>query len=299
MKIAIIGHGFVGKALKNGLKENTEVFIVDPKLKTSIQDLKSFDPEVIFICVPTPMNKDASQNISIVVNVINEIIELSLDSCIVLKSTVAPNHIKNIQKMMSHLVYNPEFLREKHADEDFINSDLIIFGGPRKQSEIISKIYTDYTKCVNTNYVFTDIMSASLIKYTINSFLSTKITFFNELYDVFKASGSDESWENFIDFIAKDKRIGNSHMQVPGHDGRLGFGGACLPKDSNAFYVYSKSLNSPLRLLNEAIKINNKIRSSYDSKTTRELDQNIIFSKKSKLFFSLLITSHIQLRMQN
>ena len=280
MNIAIIGYGFVGKALKNGLKDNAKVFVVDPNLNTTVQDLKNFKPEVIFICVPTPMNKDHSQDISIVINVINEILELSLDACIVLKSTVIPSHIMNLEKIIKNFVYNPEFLREKHANEDFINSNLIVFGGPRKSSEFLSKIYTKYTRCTNADYVLTDIMSASLIKYSINSFLSTKVTFFNELYNVFNASGADESWTNFIHYLAKDERIGNSHMQVPGHDGRLGFGGACLPKDSNAFNIYSKSLNSPLSLLNHAIKINNKIRSSYDSETIRELDQNITFSDK-------------------
>ena len=280
MKIAIIGYGFVGKALKNGLKDNTKVYVVDPKLKTSIKDLKTFAPEVIFICVPTPMNKDSSQDVSIVVSVINEILELSIDSHVVLKSSVIPSHIKDLEKMIKKFVYNPEFLREKHANEDFINSDLIVFGGQKESSEFLSKIYTKYTKCINTNYIFTDMMSASLIKYSINSFLSTKVTFFNELYDVFMASGTDESWNNFVNFLSKDKRIGHSHMQVPGHDGRLGFGGACLPIDSSAFYIYSQSLNSPLTLLKEAININDKIRSSYDTKTTRELDQNIIFSEK-------------------
>ena len=49
----------------------------------------------------------------------------------------------------------------------------------------------------------------------------------------FLSSETDESWENFINFIARDKRVGNSHMDVPGHDGRFGFGGACLPKDAS------------------------------------------------------------------
>ena len=65
MKVGIIGYGFVGKALADGLKENVDVFLVDPKLKTSIKDLQSFNPKIIFICVPTPMNNDGSQNISI------------------------------------------------------------------------------------------------------------------------------------------------------------------------------------------------------------------------------------------
>ena len=67
-------------------------------------------------------------------------------------------------------------------------------------------------------------------------------------------------------------------MDVPGHDGRLGFGGACLPKDSNAIVKYAKSLNTELSVLSAAIKTNNKIRSSYGENTDREDEQNIFFN---------------------
>ena len=73
MKVAIIGYGFVGKALENGFKENVETFLVDPKLKTEINELNSFLPEIIFICVPTPMNDDGTQMISILQDVISKI----------------------------------------------------------------------------------------------------------------------------------------------------------------------------------------------------------------------------------
>ena len=66
-------------------------------------------------------------------------------------------------------------------------------------------------------------------------------------------------------------------MQVPGHDGRLGFGGACLPKDSNAFVNYANQIEKQLNILNNAIKLNNDIRSSYNEKTKRELEQNITY----------------------
>ena len=68
MKVAIIGYGFVGKALKNGLKKNVKTFLVDPKLNTDIKDLKDFEPEIVFVCVPTPMNDDGTQNIQILEN---------------------------------------------------------------------------------------------------------------------------------------------------------------------------------------------------------------------------------------
>ena len=73
MKVAIIGYGFVGKALENGLKKNVKTFLVDPKLKTKVNELNSFLPEIIFICVPTPMNNDGTQMISLLNNVITDI----------------------------------------------------------------------------------------------------------------------------------------------------------------------------------------------------------------------------------
>ena len=66
-------------------------------------------------------------------------------------------------------------------------------------------------------------------------------------------------------------------MQVPGHDGRLGFGGACLPKDSNALIKYAEQIEKQLNILNNAIKLNNDIRSKYNENTERELEQNISF----------------------
>ena len=71
-------------------------------------------------------------------------------------------------------------------------------------------------------------------------------------------------------------------MQVPGHDGRLGFGGACLPKDSDALVKYANQIEKQLNLLNNAIKLNNDIRSSYNSETERELEQNIRFRGNNK-----------------
>ena len=277
MKIGIIGYGFVGKALADGFHDNVEILKIDPKLNSKIEDLVDFGPDAIFICVPTPMNKNSSQDITILRSVLNQLINLNLNSLIVLKSTVLPNHIKEISSLVPKFVFNPEFLREKHAEQDFIDSQLIIFGGDMSSSKLLAKIYQDFTKCICNDYVYTDPVAASLIKYSMNSFLATKVTFFNELNSLFAQSDTSESWENFISFLAKDQRIGNSHMDVPGHDGRLGYGGACLPKDSNAFYIYSEEIGKPLNLLKTVIKANNKIRASYNAETQRENEQNINF----------------------
>jgi UDPglucose 6-dehydrogenase len=280
MKIGIIGYGFVGKALAAGLNDDVNLLKIDPKLNTNINDLIDFKPNAIFICVPTPMNEDFSQDISILKDVIKRINELNLQSLIIIKSTVLPKYIIEIEKQISEFIYNPEFLREKHANQDFIESKLIVFGENNTSAKKLEEIYRDHSKCICTDYIYTDAIAASLIKYTINSFLATKVTFFNELNSLFNQSGTEESWDNFILAIANDPRIGNSHMQVPGHDGRLGFGGACLPKDSNAFNIYSEEVGEPLSLLKKVIKANNKIRAKYNVKTLRELEQNIKYDEE-------------------
>ena len=120
----------------------------------------------------------------------------------------------------------------------------------------IKGFYLNNTHCLCNNYILTDIISASFIKYTINSFLATKVSFFNQINQLFEVSGSNDSWENFIKYISYDSRIGDSHMSVPGHDGKPGFGGACLPKDSKAFLDFSKELGAELSILKEVITVN-------------------------------------------
>jgi len=282
MKVGIIGYGFVGKAIHSGFKKNVQVLAIDPKLNTHISDLIILNPDIIFVSVPTPVSSDGlSQDVSILEQAIFEIKKNKIDSLVVIKSTVLPIHLEKIYNENRKIVYNPEFLREKTATEDFINSNLIIFGGEKKFSKTLASFYKNHTKCKCTEYTFTDIISASLIKYTINTFLSTKVIFFNELKNLFDISGSKISWDDFISALSRDDRIGYSHMQVPGHDGRKGFGGACLPKDSYALLKFAEKVGEPLTLLEKVVEINSKIRSSYSKQTKREISQNIKFNKSN------------------
>lgn len=281
MKVGIVGYGFVGKALCDGITDEVDLCIIDPKRNTSIKDLKSFNPDFIFICVPTPMLDDGSQDISIVNNVITEINLFNKNAVVVLKSTVLPSHVKSILEKSKSLILNPEFLREISAKEDFINSSLILFGGDNNNCLKLSDFYKKYTKCKNKNHTLVnDALSASLIKYSINSFLATKVIFFNELKEIFDNSETNDTWENFTSALSLDSRIGDSHMQVPGPDGRKGFGGPCFPKDTKALLKYSNEIGAEFRLLNEAINTNNIIRSQYNVLTSREAEQNINFDKE-------------------
>ena len=280
LKIAIVGHGFVGKATDAGFVKSVDKFIVDPYLNTTIDNLVDFKPEIIFVCVPTPMGNDGSQDYSIVKTVITELKSKCADAIKVIKSTVLPSTLNEMHKIDNNIIYNPEFLREKHANEDFINSEMLIFGGDKDNAKIVSQAYTERSNCKTTNHIFTDLETASLIKYSINTFLATKVIFFNEIFEIFNKLGVSDSWEDITKVIAMDKRIGESHMNVPGHDDRKGFGGACFPKDCLALAKYSIDLDSKMNLLTKAIKINNPMRSSYEELDERESVQNVSFDDK-------------------
>ena len=278
MKIAIIGFGFVGKATLNGLTNDVETLLIDPKLGTSSKELKAFNPNFVFVCVPTPMGKNGSIDSNIIFDVIKDIEKYSPNTIAVIKSTITPDIVESILESKINIVYNPEFLRERTADEDFINSKMIIFGGTTEYCKKTADFYRNYTKCKCNDYQFMPADKASLLKYTVNSFLATKVLFFNEIHDLFERLDTNMSWKDFISVIQLDSRIGKSHMQVPGPDGRYGFGGACFPKDTNALYEFSKSHGSDLDLLNKAIEKNNSIRSSYQDLDAREKEQNVQFN---------------------
>lgn len=282
MKVSIIGYGFVGKALENAFT-NVKKYIVDPKLNTNINQLEEFRPDIIFVCVPTPMGSDGSQDLSIATSVLEEIKKLSFKPLTVMKSSIIPSKVQEMYLMIDRFIYNPEFLREKHAASDFINTKLIIFGGKRTCCNELANFYDNHTKCKTKNYSFTDVITASLCKYTINSFLATKVIFFNQIKEIFDGSNTEEEWDNFTEIVSRDPRIGDSHMCVPGHDGRRGFGGACFPKDTSALLNYSKEINKELKLLKHVINLNNIIRVDYNDLTDREKEQNISFKHKKQI----------------
>lgn len=276
-KIAIVGHGFVGSATDNGFNKDTKKIIIDPKYGTNVRELEKFQPDVSFVCVPTPMSKEGNQNSDILKTVISDLLKHAPKTIIVIKSTVLPSVLDDLCKSNSNIIYNPEFLREKYATEDFINSEMIILGGEKNLCEKVAQIYKKNSCCKTDKYIFVDAITASLIKYSINTFLATKVVFFNELFNLFTKYETSNSWQDVISFLANDPRIGSSHMNVPGHDGRKGFGGACFPKDTHAFYKEAETKKITLEVLKSAINKNNKIRKNYPDLIGREHDQDTFF----------------------
>ena len=108
----------------------------------------------------------------------------------------------------------------------------------------------------------TDFESAEMVKYMTNSFLATKVSFMNEMKALCDAC--DARWEDALEGFLRDGRVGHSHTQVPGPDGKFGFGGSCFPKDIQALINFSKDLNINLNTVEGAWSTNLKVRPEQD-----------------------------------
>ena len=262
-KLGIIGKGFVGSAVSDGFS-NVEQYVVDPRISedNTIDKLVSeFDPPLTFVCVPTPPNDDGSVNVDIVSEVLQELDDNEYKGIVVVKSTIIPDYLHVFKRSYRlKIVYNPEFLTESNASADFVNPNMQVLGGKFKDCVIVEKAYNRYSDVRVVPTFKVDLSTASFIKYTINSWLATKVVFFNELEKLQQASSSMVSWNQFTDMLTRDPRMGDSHMKVPGPDGEYGFGGHCFPKDTEALIHYAQSKNIKLSLLEKAVSKNKKLR---------------------------------------
>ncbi len=263
MKLGIVGHGFVGTAVDHGFIKDVQKFIVDPKHNSTntIEDLISFKPDATFVAVPTPQLETGECNTAILDDVIQQL-NKHKGHLVIIKSTVPAYKLQALQEecVDIRIVYNPEFLTEKNHIEDFRNPAMHVFGGKLSDTEELEKLYKEHSTCNPCPIYKTDIVTASMVKYCINSFLATKVTFMNEMYDVLKASrGTD--WQTFTKIIQTDPRMGNTHMKVPGNDGQRGYAGSCFPKDTSALAWFAREiLNVPFTQLETSIEINENLR---------------------------------------
>ena len=264
-KIGIIGHGFVGSAVANGFKRDVNKLIVDPALTdVTIKVLvDNFDPEGVFVCVPTPETKSGDVCVDIATEVLKELHDLKYKGIVIIKSTITPRHLTRFKKKFStlKLVYNPEFLTEANSLNDFLNPSMQILGGKWRDCEWVERLYVRHSNVRVVPTFKVDLITASMLKYTINSWLATKVTFFNELRELYDASNTKVPWESFTDMLTRDPRMGDTHMQVPGPDRQPGFGGHCFPKDTAALLHYAESLGVDLSVLDQAVTKNKSIRS--------------------------------------
>ena len=269
--VGVLGFGFVGQAVANAFRPyNNRVWTVDPILGNDISLLydKNRTPDklidFVFVCVPTPSLDSGEIDARIVQRCTDDILR-NTDATVIIKSTVTPGLIP----ISSRVVYNPEFLTEANAEEDFINAEYHILGGEPIACNLVMKLYREQSNLRHKDFVVMTKQEASLVKYATNAFLATKVTFFNQLYDLANQCGAD--YQIIVDTVTNDKRIGEGHTKVGDRGRKRGYGGACLPKDVNALFHFSKKKFSLLRFVD---RINNKYRRLY-APDERERRNNI------------------------
>jgi UDPglucose 6-dehydrogenase len=293
MKIGIIGFGFVGKSLVQGFVNTKGVEIKIYDIKESVDTFEDVieSSEIIFLCLPTPMERIDGGKIDLsiidsVIEKINSYIEskdIKDKKILVLRSTIVPGSTRKYAEKYPKLgfVFNPEFLTERSARLDFINTARIILGGNDEDVIKVAKLYR--MRFLSTPIYVTNFETAEFVKYFCNNFFAIKVSYFNEQYLVVENhndKNNDKSkidWNKSIELLLADGRIGNSHYQVPGHDGQLGFGGKCFPKDICAYREWAKEEQSETPILDSAWEMNKKIRDKWD---WTEIDGAV--SKKDK-----------------
>jgi len=269
--IGVVGNGFVGSAVQFGFSPSTgcdyEVRVYDKDPSKSVDSIEETvnESEFIFLSVPTPSNKDGSMNLDIVEQALQDISDVNKyqGNIVLLRSTVTPGTTRKLQDKYPNLriVFNPEFLTERNAKYDFINQARIIIGGDEVYSKQVGDLYRlrfgESQPIIETNWE-----TAELIKYMSNCFFTTKISFMNEMYQIAEKCGVD--WDVALDGFFRDGRVGHSHMNVPGPDGKFGFGGSCFPKDIQAMINFGESLGLNMNTLKGAWNTNLEVRPERD-----------------------------------
>lgn len=269
LKVGIVGNGFVGSAILHGFILHVEdILIYDKNPKRSTHNLEEVvaNCQIIFVCVPTPMFESGECDLSIVENLIQEIAKCEKrvnNQVIVVKSTVVPGTIESLSEKYKEMkfVFNPEFLTERKSRLDFINTSRIVLGSDSESAvRIVENLYR--TRFPYTKIIKTDFGTAQLIKYMANCFFATKVSFMNEMHQICKAVDGD--WDKALEGFITDGRIGNSHVDVPGHDGDFGFGGKCFPKDLNAMIKKAEQLGVSPVVMKGAWEKNKEVRKDLD-----------------------------------
>jgi UDPglucose 6-dehydrogenase len=267
-KIGIIGNGYVGSSVIFGFSLHADILVYDKIKEKSINSLEEVleKSEFVFVAVPTPMNLKTNKfDSSILDNVFRDINNFSgrkKDQIYIIKSTVIPGTVEKLQNQYKDLriVFSPEFLTERSANLDFINATRIIFGGSDKDTLEVEKMFK--VRFPYAKFIRTDTTTAQFIKYMANCFFAVKVSFMNEM-----KQGADKlnvNWQDAMNGFISDGRIGNSHLDVPGHDGFHGFGGKCFPKDINALIGVYNELDIDPKIMKAAWEKNLEVREKHD-----------------------------------
>ena len=270
MNIGIIGQGFVGSAIREGLKNFYKVrtYDIDEEKSNSTHREVCYKSDIIFVCIPTPMRKSGECDVRILESVVEKINRECRNDInrnrpiLVVKSTIPPGTTERLNEIANVLevCFSPEFLTEANSYDDFKNQTRIIIGGPRPATGTVKQMFRKAFPTIPI--IKTGTKTAEMVKYFTNCFLATKVTFANQMYDICDDAGID--YDKVCEYALYDKRIGSSHLAVPGPDGDRGFGGHCFPKDLSAMIFFAQGFFKNPDFLQSVQDVNSKYRTEKD-----------------------------------
>lgn len=233
--VGIIGGGFVGHATARVWMEHAEVKVYDVDLRRSTHSKQEASAcDFVFVCLPTPAKEDGSCDTSAIDDYFGWLRSVEDESSVyIVKSTVPVGTTRRLHSASrtGNVVHSPEFLTARCAVTDAHLPARNIVGYPRDcdgwATLRLRTLYEQRFPGIPSHVMSSD--ESELVKLVVNGFFAVKVWYFNELQTLSHKLGC--RWEFVIDGILSDGRIAHAHTQVPGHDGKRGFGGACLPKD--------------------------------------------------------------------
>jgi len=259
----IVGNGYVGSALAAAAGPRLPHLIIDPKyphcvtwdeiaLRHEAAILKENVAGVI-VCVSTPSTLDGGCDVSNVRDVLGRVAQLTPSIPVLIKSTVSLEGWDSLRERFPQLslTYSPEFLKADTAADDFANQDFVIVGGD--DADFWGSYFTAILSSVDIHICTAK--EAILIKYASNCFLSVKVSFFNQIYDLCRLQGLD--FETVRTLLTLRSDIGENHTRVTS---QRGWGGACFPKDTSAMLQTCARLDYDFTTLHAAVKYNWSIR---------------------------------------
>jgi len=264
MILGIVGLGFVGSAMYQSFEKKGISLIGYDKYKDGgIGSLESIlKCEIVFLCLPTLFNETKKQyDKSSIHEVCSGLVDNNYNGLLVLKSTVEPETVNNLsEKYKLKLIHNPEFLSARTAFQDFHSQKHIVLGkGPNCSLEDINILKEFYEKNYTESIVsICDSLESESMKIMCNCFYASKIMIFNEYSALCRNNGAN--FDKIRELMLKNNWINPMHTIVPGTDGKLGYGGACFPKDTLALCEYMSQNGSINNVLSSVIKENKSIR---------------------------------------
>lgn len=237
MKVGLIGCGVIGGALLRAcVAKGIQTFPYD-KFKEGMNSDEHFKAaalcDIAFLCLPTP-TINRVQDASAVDDALKWLNIIPFSGPIVIRSTVLPGTTAELQRKYPamKLIHCPEFLTAASPLEDLIKQTVVMIGGDDAEAlettRLFWRLFDKKTPCM----VFGDSHVTEMAKYMHNCFLATKVSFFNDMFELCRANEID--YNQALSGALAVGQIGKGHTAVPGPDGEQGYGGMCFPKDMNA-----------------------------------------------------------------